>query len=371
MKTRLNVFLAVLGLSIGLMAAPGLVSPAYAQAADTCGKLVANAQGQPQNHGGFPFDYPPDAGGVNKQEEGPPMPANPIKKVCEGGKVEILMGNHRHFDWKIGDAIPVTVLIRATPDVVIEFNTLLTERKISFEPTDFELFGEPKVVTQDQPDGSKLYEVTFQVQTFVPKDALILNLDLRYSTGFAEDGNTRVWQILTSPDFVVSRHWTVDHGQELLEGDLKKKPLNIPWATHLLLIGGIFLILFVPGVYAVKFANRVRTRNAPPPSTVAWRVFDSVLAEVSSMADFKLEHYKKLDGALRGYLAATLEVPVDALTLYEIHDRLADEEGFEVFSRVITLCEGVIYHGETRTEAENHEIVEGIKKLVPRHWDSK
>lgn len=358
--------------AITMVMASGLPTTAVAQDAQAgaCSSQIVTAQGQPQNHGGHPFDYPADAGGVNKKEEGPPMPANPTKKVCEGGKIQILMGNHRHFDWKIGDRIPVTVIIRTTPDVVVDFTTLLSQGKISFEPSDFELFGQPEVSSKDMPDGTKMHEVKFAVQTFVPKDVLVLNLDLRYSNSFAEDGTTRNWKIMTSPDFVISRHWTVDHGNELLEGDLDKQPLNVPWATQLVLVAGIFLILFFPGLALVKFLNRVRTRSNPPPETVAWAVFDKVLSE-ASMDNFTSEHYRLIDGALRGYLEAKLGVPVESQTIFEIRDRLGDEESFETIHRVITLCERVLFKEKPLTEAENAEIVTGISTLVPRHWDSK
>lgn len=338
---------------------------------DEVGVMLAQTQAQtPPNHGGYPFDYPADAGGVNKKEEGPPAPANPTKKIYEDGKIVILKGNHRHFDWKIGDRIPITMIIQTAPDVVIDFSSLLKKREISFEPTDFQLFGEPTVTTRDMPDGSKMYEVKFAVQSFVPPKVLVLNLDLRYSMEFAEDKTTRVWKILRSPDFVVSEHWTVDHGNELLEGDLKKKPLNIPWATHLALVAGVFLFLLWPGVALVKYLNRVRTRNSPPPESVAWKVFDAVFGEIETMADFKPEHYALINGALRAYFEARYGVPVESQTVLEIQDRLSGEEEYEAIMRVISLCERVTFAEESLTEDENAEIVAKVNKLVPRHWDT-
>lgn len=360
--------------SATLAMAVGFVPHAMAQGTpqDLCGTVAA--QGQPSNQGGFPFNYAEDGGGVNKQEAGPPMPANPIKKVCEHGQVQILMGNQEEFGHRIGDYIPVTVIIQTAPNVVIDFTSLEKQGKLSFEPSDFVLFGEPTITSQTASNGTQQHVIQLAVQSFVMQEegkVITLRIDLRYSTELAEDGKTRSWKVLSTPDFVITRSLTVDHGNELKEGDLDKKPLNIPWLTHLLLIAGMVSLFSIPGFALIRFLNRVRTRKNPPAERLAWEVFDEVLAEINTMGEFKTEHYAKVDAALRGYLEAKLGIPVISATIYEIRDRLSHLEGFEKIDMVITSCERVIYMEEKLSEDDNFAIVQAIKELVPRSWDSK
>lgn len=362
--------------SASMFMALGFTPSAVAQGApqDVCGVSAEVAQGQPPNHGGFPFNYAADGGGVNKQEAGPPMPGNPIKKVCERGAVEILMGNGQHFGHRIGDRIPVTVIITTAPHVVLDFTSLTKQGKLSFEPSDFELYGEPKITSETASNGVKRHTIQLGVQSFVMKEegkVITLRIDLRYSTELAEDGKTREWKILSTPDFVVTRSLTVDHGNELLEGDLKKKPLSLPWLTHFLLIAGLVSLFSIPGFALIKFLNRVRTRKHPPAERVAWQVFDEVLAEIETMGGFTTEHYVRIDGAFRNYLEAKLEVPVASATIPQIHDRLSHLEEFDKIALVILSCERVIYRDEQLEEADNYAIVQAIKELVPRSWDSE
>lgn len=362
--------------SATMVMALGFTPQAMAQGApqDACGNLVEVAQGQPSPNGGFPFNYADDGGGVNKQDAGPPMPGNPIKKVCERGAIEILMGNGQHFGHRIGDRVPVTVIITTAPNVVIDFTTLEKQRKLSFEPSDFELLGEPEISSTTLSNGAKRYVIQLGVQSFVMKEegkVITLRVDLRYSTELAEDGKTRNWKVMSTPDFVITRSLTVDHGNELLEGDLQKKPLSLPWLTYLFLITGMVSLFSIPGFALVKYLNRVRTRKNPPAERVAWAVFDEVLAEITSMGAFKTEHYVKIDSAFRNYLEAKLHIPIASATIPQIHDRLADLEEFDDILMVVSSCERVIYKDEQLSDEENFALVQTIKKLVPRSWDSK
>jgi len=362
----------------------GVTGPTFAQNAppvDLCGNPAgAVAQNQPPNYNGYPYDYPSDAGGADNKPSEPPQPVNPVRKVCEGGKVEILLGNSRHYGYRIGDHVRITVLVRVDENVVVDFSSL-KQKKISFTGSDFELVEEPTVRSQPAGDGKVLHRIDLTVQSWVPMSVappeesrpgghLIFNLDLRYATELAADGKTPVWKVLTTPDFVVSGSNTVDHGTGLLEGDLDAKTPRNPWPTMPLLIAGFFLVLFFPGLMVVKYLNRIIPRKKVPQHVAAWRAFDKVMASTRD-GGFKVEHYAGIEGALRTYLQAVTGKPIEAATILEIRDFLDDHAQLAEIDTVISLCERAIYLGETISDEENWQIIKGFEALVPRPWDSK
>jgi hypothetical protein len=335
-----------------------------------CGAPLAQANGgQPPNYGGYPYDYPEDAGGENDKPAEAPKPQNPVQKVCEDGKIQILLGNSRHFGNRIGDHIPLTVLIKADPSVQIDF-TSLSQKVLGFDGSDFELAAPAVVRSQVQKDGSVVYRLELTLQTWVPKENLVFNLDLRYATGFAADGKTPNWKRLTTPDFVVTRSNTADNGEELLEGDLDGKSTVLPWLTYPLLTLGIFLVLLWPGLVFVKFINRIRPRVALPPKVLAWRVFDRVFGEAKTNG-FTREHYQLIAMAVRRYLGATKGVPIEPATFQEVRHRLENDPELPLIESALTKCERVMYKNDVLTERENAQLIAEIEKLVPRHWDSK
>ncbi len=318
---------------------------------------------------GYPYDYdyPSDAGGYKEEEPELPKPQNPVRKVIEDGKIQILLGNSRHFGNRIGDHIPITILIATQENVQLDF-TSLKQGQLGVDGSDFELVSPAKVRSQKQ-DKVIIYRIDLMVRTWVPKDAVIFTLDLRYATEMTPDGKTPNWKVFTTPDFVVSRSRTADNGEELLEGDLEKKTPGQPWATYPLLVMGIFLVLLWPGLAVVKFINRIRPRRVLPPRTAAWRVFDRVFKDAKANG-FTPEHYKQILAAVRRYLSATKGVPIEPATFLEIQDRLDKDVELNLIESVLTRCERVIYAGEKLSDDENRALTKEIEKLVPRHWDN-
>ncbi|MBX9691355.1 MAG: hypothetical protein K2Z81_03155 [Cyanobacteria bacterium] len=318
---------------------------------------------------GYPYDDDPsDAGGVKEDEKDLPKPHNPVRQVLADGKIQILLGNSRHFGNRIGDHIPITILIATQDNVQLDF-TSLKQGQLGFDGSDFELVSPARVRSQKQKDGVIVYRIDLMVRTWVPKDAVIFTLDLRYATEMTPDGKTPNWKRMTTPEFVVSRSRTADNGEELLEGDLEKKTPGQPWATYPLLVMGIFLVLLWPGLAVVKFINRVRPRKVLPPRTAAWRVFDRVFKDAKANG-FTTEHYKQILAAVRRYLSVTKGVPIEPATFLEIQDRLEADSELELIESVLSKCERVVYAGDKMGDDENRTLMREIEKLVPRHWDS-
>ncbi len=373
-KFGLKALALALALCAGATAfaqAPAQAAPGDAQsnsAATACGVPVAAGSPSP-SYGGYPYEYPEDGGGTNAQPPEPPKPQNPVRKVCEDGKIEIRLGNSRHFGYRIGDRIPVVVLIAADENVKIDF-TSLKQEVLGFEGSDFELAAPALVRSQKLQGGKVLYRLDLTVVTWVPKDNVVFQLDLRYATDLAADGKTPNFKRLTTPDFVVSRSWTADNGEALLEGDLEAKPAGSSWALMPVLIVGFFLLGLFPGMELVKWINRVRPRKVMPPKAAAWKILDKIFADARANG-FKPDHYKQIASAFRRYLGAAKGVPIEPATFLEVRDRLEGDPELPMIESALTKCERVIYHGETLEDEENRELLKEIEQLVPRPWEQR
>lgn len=337
-------------------------------AATACGEAIA-AGSQSPAYGGYPYEYPEDGGGVNAQPPEPAKPQNPVRKVCEDGKIEVRLGNSRHFGYRIGDRIPVVVLIAADENVKIDF-TSLKQEILGFDGSDFELAAPALVRSQKMQGGKMLYRIDMTVVTWVPKDNVIFQLDLRYATELAADGKTPNYKRLTTPDFVVSRSWTADNGEALLEGDLEAKPAGSSWALMPVLIVGFFLLGLFPGMELVKWINRIRPRKVMPPKAAAWKILDKIFADARANG-FKPDHYKQIASAFRRYLGAVKGVPIEPATFLEVRDRLEGDPELPKIESALTKCERVIYHGETLEDEENRELLKEIEQLIPRPWEQR
>lgn len=419
MKTKYLGFALVLAT---LVSASTLAQTASADAAPTtvngnaCSTITGTIGGQSTPSSSPTYSYGEGGYGYTPEVKQEPKPANPVRKTCDNGKVRILVGitpqdgngnpaSHRHFGHTIMDKIPLTVVFEVDPAVTIDFTSLLKQRVIGFEGSDFELYkptpGEPPAVTisgpalkqvgvQPDPDNPgkvkpvvrKVYVVNLLVQSMVFKPSIVFTLDLRYATALLEDGKTPNWRPVTTPEFVVSRSTLVDNGEELLEGDLNDKSERLPWPTIAALSLGIFLMFLYPGLGVVKWLNRVRPRKVIAPNRMAWSVFEANHKDGKANG-FKVKHMKAFTHALRRYLASTPQYRhIDALTIEQIgsHFPDADPAQLEMITRAITTCEGEVFetgaerNGETSvslTDEQLRQLFHDLSHLVPRTWDAK
>lgn len=409
---------------LAVLALAALSAPALAQTQDTTaappaptpvacstitGTLGQQAPAPTSYYGEGEYGYQPDKSTELK-------PANPVRKSCDNGKVRILVGitsddgkgnpaSHRHFGHTIMDKVPLTIVLDVDPTVTIDLTSLVKQRVIGFEGSDWELYkptaGEPPAVTVEgpvlktvgtMPDPSnpgkmigvqrKIYVINVIVQSMVYKPGIPFVLDLRYAHEMLPDGKSPNWKTMSTPDFLVTRSNLADNGEELLEGDISQKAERLPWPTITALSLGVFLMLFFPGLSVVKWLNRVRPRKTIPANRMAWIVFEANHAD-GKKNGFKVKHLKAFSHALRRYLATTPQYPhIDALTIEQIgtHFPDADQAQLAAVKRAITTCENEVFasgaerNGETPAslnDAELHQLFVDLSNLVPRPWDAK
>jgi len=263
------------------------------------GATVASTSQTSQGYG----DDGDDSSQGQQQAQGP-KPQNPVEKTCADGKVHIIVGttpqdqagysdSHRHFGHFIMDRIPITIVLDLDKSVQIDFTSLVNQNTIGFNGSDFDLAkqgpGEPPSMQIAGPvvKGDRvIYRIDLIVQTMVPTPTPF-NLDLRYAVDKTPDGKLPNWQTMTSPDFDVTTSDISDNGDQLLEGNLDMQSPRLPWMTVTALAMGTFLVLLFPGLYLVKWYNRVRPRKLIPADRLAWNVFEAQQADATNNGGYK------------------------------------------------------------------------------------
>ena len=342
-----------------------------------------------------------DDSGPTEQKAEDPKPQNPVSKVCAGGKVHIIVGitpndqigysdSHRHYGHFIMDRVPLTVVLDLDKSVQIDFTSLLTQKVLGFNGSDFLLAkqgpGEPPAIQITGPvtkGDRKIYRIELIVQSMVPRSSAF-NLDLRFAVDKTPDGKLPNWQTMTTPDFLVTTSDISDNGDQLLEGDLDMAAPRLPWMTVSALALGVFAMLFFPGLWAVKRYNRVRPRKVIPADRLAWNVFEAQHADATANGGFKRKHIRAIAHALRRYLGTLPQFPsIEALTILEIENRFADDAKFAAIQRALTMCEKDLYSDAALTIENPYEsdsalsaadiakLYEELDVLVPRPWDMK
>jgi len=347
-------------------ASPAPVTGSSAQtAADPCSTLTSTTSGASSSStAGYPdegFDYTPPAPAPD------PKPENPVTKSCEGGKIQIMVGNEQEFGKRIGNIIDVRVLILADDSVTIDFGTL--QRGIlNFDGSDrFKLAKDnPVTISKQQKDGKTLWTVDLRLQTYVPQPGVTFNLDLRYSNSFVPGTLKPEWKVLTTPDFLITRSNTVDNGEELKEGNMEPGQISLPWPTKGLLWGGIGLAglcLMTPGVLWLLRRRPGRKLSA---NETAWLTFSEVFAEGESLG-FHERHYRLMVDALKSYLG------MGARTREEINILLQGDARHDTIVSAIQKIDLALYASKTVKSAKDLlskeqvvELIAQIKKIVPR-----
>ena len=147
---------------------------------------------------------------------------------------------------------------------------------------------------------------------------------------------------------------------------------------------GVFLILLYPGLYLVKWYNRVRPRKVVPADRLAWNIFVAQYDDAAANGGFKRKHVRAVAHALRRYLGTLQPFPnIEALTILEIENRFSDDRKFAAIQRALQMCEKDLYSDATLKVENPYESATSLSAgdikqlyseldvLVPRPWDMK
>jgi hypothetical protein len=325
--------------------------------------LIVSLSGSAVAQDGQPFQPPADSA---------PAPVNPSQKSIAGGKVLITIGSIRPFGYHIGDRIPVTIVVSTEPGTLVSTEQL--RRKV-LSPTgsDFEMVG-PPVIRETTANGRKLTIIELVVRSWVldpegKKQWLALTADLHHATGFAADGKTPNWKLVTTPELIVTTSNTATAGsKDMLDGDLDSKVTPLPPAVWPMRILGAPLLLSLPLWLVWRQVKRIVVGLLIPPNERAWKVFNLVLSERHRTGTITGTGYQSVTNALRAFLK------VESLTLAQTRPAL--EEHFAKHSQkeamvaaaysALYKLDAVLYtSGHTLGEAEQTELFTQIALVVP------
>lgn len=302
-------------------------------------------------------------------------PPHPAEKACEAGRIRMQVFADRHFGYRIMDPVRVTVLMSLDPSVELDMRSL-SRGTITFNGQEFDLVsplalghGRLPVTIEAQrtEHGRNLIKIELVVQSAVPASQapyLVFRLDLRYALGNVRDaeGNLTAapdWRVLSTPLIGLTMSQTAVAGDSFLAGEVETVGHVLPWPTFALLVCGLLLVLFWPGLIVVKWINRVRPGRKIPANEMAWSRLDRIFAE-GRRSGFSHAHFKGIAHAIRQYL----EMP--AASMHELRAALETHPKRKEILRVLSRCEAVLYREEHLNDEELDDLIEDVELIVPR-----
>lgn len=324
-----------------------------------CLSLAGTGVAFAQDESEFPF--PP------QQAAADPTPVNPAVKSLDSGRLMVAVGSTRNFGYHLGDLIPVTIVISADKNVMVNLESL-KRKTLAVDGSDFELAEAPSIIKEEK-DGKSVYRVQLLLRSWVLKPVLVLNCDFHYATEMLPDGKTPNWKPVATPDFAVETSNTAtEASKELLSGDMELKKSPSPMLVQPLKIGGWLLISALPAWLLLALWRRVRPARPLTTAELAWVEFDRILDEAQSEGGISYEHLKQIAGTLRSYLrieaVPTSEVAIPLEQFFALQDNKM--ELMTITVSALAKLERALYSKLALTDAELSTLMSEIERIVPR-----
>lgn len=313
----------------------------------------------------------------------PVVPAleNPVTGIMEAGRLIITVSSTRkykdgpsvNYGYRTGELIPVTVVISADPDVLVNVDTL-NDKTVSKDGSDFEIVVKPSVVKLER-NGKNITVLQIAVRTWAMDSSLKLSFQFHYATNFLPDKKTPAWKVGATPDFVISTSRTATpSSKQLLDGDMGKKATSVRVATPLK-HSGVLIMLLVPLFIVWRWWNIWRLSEKLTKAQRAWKVIDKVVAERGTAgSDFTVDQLEQISAALREYLniesVATSGITDPLAEHFAVHvlpDRRADMLAYclSAFAKL----DRAIYGKAELTHEECDALLDEIARIIPRAED--
>lgn len=296
-----------------------------------------------------------------------PAPVNPSVKSLDSGRVMIVVGSTRNFGYRIGELIPVTVVVSADPSVHVNLEAL-KRKTFTTEASDFELVGTP-VIVQEKRGDKNVWRIQLMLRSWVIKPVIAFNCDFHYATELLPDGKTPSWKPITTPDFLVETSNTAsDASKELMVGDMEAKESPKPVLVAPLKYSGYALLSLLPLWLLVQAWKRVRPAKPLTTAELAWIVFDRVIADAQEKKQLNYAHLQQIASTLRSYLhietVPLKEVAIPLEQFFALHDNKT--ECLAAAVGALTKLERALFSKLELSQQEKQLLLREIELIVPR-----
>lgn len=303
-----------------------------------------------------------------------PTPVNPAQAAYENGKLLVTVSSPRQYAYRIGDNIPVTIVIEAQPGIDVNTDAIVHQ---SFSPdgSDFECSLPPVITHTIGLDGKNVTTITLVLRSWVTKTSLPFDAGFLYATAKLPDGKPD-WIAASIPQFIVTTSNTAtDASKYLQDGDLDAKSSDSPVLVMPLTITGGLLLLFPLSLLGYGLYRRFNPPTELTPSQTAWKNIEAVLASTDETGA-TYEQTQRLAYALRGYLQLELVPPTEVKEKLEAFFS-AEQDRFELArlaQESLSILDRVLYEKPEENQEKNvrlsrRELIElmaRVQRYIPQ-----
>jgi hypothetical protein len=306
-----------------------------------------------------------------------PALENPVTGILESGKLIVTVSTTRQFadgpsvnyGYRTGQIIPVTVVISADPDVLVDTGSL-SGKKLHKDGSDFEMVV-PPVVTELEKNGRKITILQLMLRTWVMDPVLTLSAQFHYAIGYLPDGKTPAWEVGSTPDFVVSTSRTAtESSKQLLDGDTSAKMSPVTSSVFALKYSGIVLLLAVAFWFGRRLWFEWLRADRLTAAQRAWETFHQVIGERRTTGcAFSQQQLKAIAASMRRYLdiesVSTDKVRGPLGKFFAGHPQ--SDDMVAVCVSALAKLDRAIYSKALLSGADEDVLIEEIKRVIPHH----
>lgn len=281
------------------------------------------------------------------------------KDVSQNGKVVTMVGTTRTFGYRIGDIMPVRILVITEPGVEVSFEGLRSGI-ITLGSSDFEMVGNASI-KHYKSQGKSVWQVDLAIRhkTWPPADTLSFSADFYIAVDRLSNGAPD-WLPQSTPDVSFTIVKTApDNADKLNEGDLADRPGGSPDTGWFFIALGAISGMVLPLWVLHKIKHRKRRTRPLSAEELAWLFFDKVFDE-NKTTGWQLRHSQLVSFALRHYLDADHKTTRELSQVDFYHPQRA-----RILS-VLDVCDRHLYFGKAPDAPQVEKLVQDIALIVPR-----
>ncbi len=262
---------------------------------------------------------------------------------------QVVCHYERDYGWRTGDLIPVEIFLKQQPGTVVDMHSLAVEG-------DFDIIGNPEIVTRDRKDGSRLILLRFKIQSLSVGKKLSLRMNMLWrdqSTGADKSISIPAFEPYTSPTW---------DGRDLIQdGSAAYDQGNHLWLNCAYLFGGAFgagLFFYLSRRLKIA-AVEAKSRAFQTRREIARGEFDRAWAAIAS-GDLNVEHYKSIARCLRKLFH------IESKSLREIDFELGSGHPYRQQTlAILGLCGRVMYQKKALSRGEHLALKEAFDQIAP------